>query len=350
MDNFEDREEKFDAGRAAGLRTRALDAFKGQMIKIERIMLLFLLISVMMFAVGAYVFACNQSVKVLLAAGILILIGYESTVLIKLWYWIVNNKVGVLKEIKLLRIDLATAGFSEADAAISSAEQSPWIGRGMFIPRWERWLWMLAIIGVAGFAGEVLALSVAHEATGSGSGSMLSERTVTLDPAGQARMETVYILENTTSKPLKSFTVYHGGTLPQKRTIPAAESTVEDGKGRKLEVDQIPDGQNYQNVVKFIEPVAPGERYTLKWTDLDHAVRKGTVWTFTMEQNWGYKTNHYIDTLALPPGAEVLLTTPAPAREETRNGAPVLTLMNTLGSNGRWEYTIKYHLPEPGKK
>lgn len=346
MSEYEAPDEKFDPARATGLRAQALGTFKRQMVKVERYMMVFLLVSVLMMAGGALVFVHNQSLKVVLAATLLILIGYETSVLIKLWYWIINNKVGVLKEIKLLRIDLAAAGFNPAEAAIPSAENSPWMGRGMALPRWERILWTLAIVAVAGFSGAIVGANVAREAVSvGGEGSMLSERTVAIDAAGQAKMETVYFFENTSSRPLNTFTVYHGGELKEKRTIPAAQSTVEDGKGRKLEIEQIPAGQNYQNVVHFAEPVAPGERYTLKWTETDHAVRKGGDWTFTMAQNWGYKSNHYVDTLTLPPGALVLNVTPEPARQETRDGAPVLTLMNTLGTGGRWEYTITYHLP-----
>ena len=40
----------------------------------------------------------------------------DSTVLIKLWYWIMNNKIGVLKEIKQLQLQIAELAGKEPPA------------------------------------------------------------------------------------------------------------------------------------------------------------------------------------------------------------------------------------------
>ena len=46
--------------------------------------------------------------------SVLFILAFETTVLIKLWYWVVNTKLAVVREVKLLRMDLALHKGSEA--------------------------------------------------------------------------------------------------------------------------------------------------------------------------------------------------------------------------------------------
>jgi len=40
-------------------------------------------------------------------AAVITLIGYNSTILMKLWYWVVSTKLNILKEIKQLQLQIA---------------------------------------------------------------------------------------------------------------------------------------------------------------------------------------------------------------------------------------------------
>jgi hypothetical protein len=162
-------------------------------------------------------------------------------------------------------------------------------------------------------------------------------------------MLTTYTLMNTASMPLRTWTVYSGGSIAKPYAVAPADSPVSDGKGRKLAIQVNPAGANHQNVIQLAEPVAPGERFTLVWRESENATPQGGVWRFMMEQDWGYKENHYLDRVLLPPGSRFLSASPEPARIEERNGRTALILMKTLGANGRWEYVIQYALPEAAR-
>ena len=55
-------------------------------------------------------FLFGQSTKVLIFWAVVVLASNELQVLMKLWYWVVNSKISVLKEIK--RLELQIAGLS----------------------------------------------------------------------------------------------------------------------------------------------------------------------------------------------------------------------------------------------
>ena len=65
---------------------------------------LFLAIAIMLAGVGGIT---HNSEKYRLNALFMALVGFNSTVLMKLWYWIVQSKLEMLKEIKHLQIQIS---------------------------------------------------------------------------------------------------------------------------------------------------------------------------------------------------------------------------------------------------
>ena len=68
---------------------------------------IFLLLSVGMMFCGYFGLRSAVNTKEMIFWAILLIIGYNSTVLIKLWYWVVDAKLNILKETKQLQLQIA---------------------------------------------------------------------------------------------------------------------------------------------------------------------------------------------------------------------------------------------------
>lgn len=67
-----------------------------------------LVIACVLFGLYCFVeFRRAEDVRGMLGWAVLILIMYESTVLMKLWYWVVHTRISVQKDLKELQLQLA---------------------------------------------------------------------------------------------------------------------------------------------------------------------------------------------------------------------------------------------------
>jgi len=67
--------------------------------------------------IGGYIgLRSAGSTKEMLSWVIFFMIGFNSTILMKLWYWVVDNKLNVLKEIKQLELQIAELAGREPPA------------------------------------------------------------------------------------------------------------------------------------------------------------------------------------------------------------------------------------------
>ena len=182
-------------------------------------------------------FLAADDVRSWILWGVIFILAFETTVLIKLWYWVVNTKLGVLREVKLLRMDLAAQKESlealEAIARVESPTRVPGVSS------WERAAWFGALIAVGVLFGAGIGRQVDRHYRAKG--QMTSERTITLGTDGLAQVEATYSLANTTSRTLNEFTVYSGGIITNTAWIPAAESPWSDGQRRTLAVRREPE-------------------------------------------------------------------------------------------------------------
>lgn len=330
----------FDADRATRMRAQAQDAFLARYRKIERITWVYLLGCLIVAWWCVRQFLAADDVRSWILWGVIFILAFETTVLIKLWYWVVNTKLGVLREVKLLRMDLAAQkGSLEALEAIARVE-SPTKVPG--VSKWERAAWFGALIAVGVFFGVGIGRQVDRHYRATG--QLTSERTITLGADGEARIEATYDLANTTSRALNEFTIYSGGIITNTAWIPAAESPWSDGQQRKLAVRREPDphGHNRRDVIQLLDPVPPGQSFKLNTTFTSAARREDGVWVFTQDQNWGYHRNFYRDTVVLPPGAELISAEPAPVSQERRNGTTGLRFEGERNSGAKWVVSVKY--------
>jgi len=114
MNNFEKQMEKefnkgpgLNANMSQLLRSEITKTFDDKLKMVRYMTWSFLVIDVVIMVVAANRFRYTNDIKTMIMLAIVFLVGFESSILIKLWYWVVNNKLSVLKEIKRLELQIA---------------------------------------------------------------------------------------------------------------------------------------------------------------------------------------------------------------------------------------------------
>jgi hypothetical protein len=108
---------KFDAGKAESLRKEILQMFDKNLQKAKLIFWISFLLSLGMMGGGYIGLRLAADTREMLSWVIFFMIGFNSTILIKLWYWVADTKLNVLKEMKHLQLQI-----TELTGKISSAE------------------------------------------------------------------------------------------------------------------------------------------------------------------------------------------------------------------------------------
>lgn len=101
----------FDADKNAARRKEIeqmiVQKYETDMFKVKVVFWIFLALSLGMMVVGYIYFRSAVDTRGMLNWVLLFMIGFNSTILIKLWYWVCDTKLNVLKEIKQLELQIA---------------------------------------------------------------------------------------------------------------------------------------------------------------------------------------------------------------------------------------------------
>jgi len=104
--------DKFDVTKAETSRKETVQMFEDKLKKVYRYAKLWLIICIVIMAGAAVCFGVSASFGIrgtwgMIASAVFYLLGGQFMVTIKLWYWIMNNKLNVLKELKQLQLQIA---------------------------------------------------------------------------------------------------------------------------------------------------------------------------------------------------------------------------------------------------
>ena len=101
----------FDANKSETLRKEMtqmiFQKFESDMSTVKVVFWIFLVISAAMMVGGMLFINHEKGTRGMIFAAVVTMIGYNSTVLMKLWYWVVSTKLNILKEIKQLQLQIA---------------------------------------------------------------------------------------------------------------------------------------------------------------------------------------------------------------------------------------------------
>jgi hypothetical protein len=98
----------FDVAKSERLRKETVQMWRNMNLRKAKIIFWIYFIASIGMMVGGYVglrFATDT--KGMLSWVIFFMIGFNSTILMKLWYWVVDTKINVLKEVKQLQLQIA---------------------------------------------------------------------------------------------------------------------------------------------------------------------------------------------------------------------------------------------------
>ncbi len=124
MDEFEktirqtlDDTNKFNTAKAETLRKETIRMFDKKLRILKIVVWAFLLVDAVIMVGLAGCFAAAKSPKVLIILAVIFLVVYNSTILMKLWYWILNAKYNLQKDVKQLQLQIAQMTSKEPPAA-----------------------------------------------------------------------------------------------------------------------------------------------------------------------------------------------------------------------------------------
>lgn len=324
----------FDPRRAKQLKQNAVAALNTKMRWVGRITFIFLCLDVWILLFAFYHFLQVSDTKLLIMYAFIMLVCFESTILMKLWYWVMNDKISVLKELKLLRLELPR------DDAASVLEDADKPGGWLRSLRWaERVFWWGLFVAGMVAVGVVKSHDVPPQWDFPQGGTLTRQACVTLAPDGGASVVTDVSCQYEGSVRRTGFMVH----LPRSWSVRWVDS-----EGRELPATATPVNDHHRYDVGLNKPVYPGQRYSYVSTaDVPNAAEPdGEVWTYATDQTYGCGTNEYVETVVLPEGAQIVSATPWPAATFTLNNKPTVRFESKRGYNEHFEYTIQYRLPD----
>ena len=98
----------FDADKSKKLRKELIQMWCDKNLRRAKLVFWIFFLLCLGMMVGGYIglrYAGNT--KEMLSWVIFFMIGFNSTILMKLWYWVVSTKLNILKEIKQLQLQIA---------------------------------------------------------------------------------------------------------------------------------------------------------------------------------------------------------------------------------------------------
>jgi hypothetical protein len=297
--------------------------------KTERILWIYLVgcVIVAVVAFDSLVFATSN--KAMMASGMIFLVAIETTILMKLWYWIVNTKLTLQKEIRQSQLQ-RTVPDSTAYSPTWFAEMS--LGKPG-LSRWERMAWLIALtLGAAATSGHFTysAVTAPTQATVSES--------IRLSPNGTSSSKSD--VSYRTRRPVESIPFYCG--------CESATFCWLDERGRQLPFDVATTGGQRCFTVYLIEPVGMGEwlRYTEITEVPSMATCQGDLWTFENGFTWGFSSNRFLATVELPRGAKVVSVDPQPVQQSVDNDVTKLVFSAARDAGSRFQYKVQYRLAQ----
>ena len=323
--------------REQSLREVASTEYSGRLRFAERIFWGYAIVCTAMGVAAINFFARSFDMKTLIGSAVLILVLYETTVLMKLWFATAAMKMSVLKEMKLLRLEvarLATAVGVEKPSE-PPVKYQPMRGTS----RRERCFWVAVCMIVA----MTVSLWTAEAWHLGGGGDYSSDTLVTLAADGSAEKQTE------TEAPYSSYYRPSGFSL---YTPKDCSVRLLDPMGQQLPVEVAATGTQNRHDVTFTDSIfVDGKmRYTQVLEIPKAAHLEDGVWSYQEAiQHDGNKRDFKI-TIVPPAGAKLLSVEPTPDVEVDADGRTHLRFQGTASANKRFTFTIRYELPSTSEQ
>lgn len=324
-----------DAEKTERLAAEAVSWFESRQRWLARSMYASILAMTAVVELGFAGFVVTYSTKGLLVFTVLLLVGIGFVMLSRLEYVVMSTKIGVLKEIKLLRLesrdDTSVPGPPSSEAADAARRLSASVWK--VLSRGENLAW---IVAVAVVAMATMFLSVTWLTPRR---TLAIESHVTLAPDGAGIQVSKVWYSIAGPFAMTSSQLYTRGNATLTRWI--------DNRGRELPIRTATIQGNKRYTVQLLEPVMPGDEFhsTTTVEIPKMAVKQGDVWTCVMDPVYGYDQNNFLSTVQLPKGAQFVSSDPAPDQQLVQDALPTLRFQATRQAGEKFVCKILYRLP-----
>ncbi len=323
----------FDPDTAKRVTAEAGAWFDTRLKWMARLDLFRLIFCIAVLEIAAAGFGLAVSTKAMLAFAVVLVFAIAGIVGVAVQSRITNAKLVLLKEIKLLRLERLGC---PADRAVAPPWETVPTGVSIWrtLSRWESAAWFVVLILVAAASFVFTSWLMGWE------GMLANESLVKLAADGSGSELSTTSYQYNGLFPLTSASMWTGqGPYKFTRWL--------DSRGRELPmaVENIPPNRRY--TVQLIEPVRPGEEFreTIFGESPKMAEKKGDLWTYRGDPQFGQGKNSYLVTVQLPKGAEIVSVDPQPAEQIIQDGLPTVRFQAIRGRNEKFTHSIQYRLP-----
>jgi hypothetical protein len=318
------------------LKKQSTANFRGRIKWAERIVWVYLAGCVLVAVPTLKIFGESRDTKTLITCVLVLLVIYETTVLFKLWFVVASTKLSVLKEVKLLRLEvsqLATSTGAASPSDVLSAKYEPDRGTSKL----ERRAWFVGLVVAALVASSVT--SGGYDGLFVGGGKLADDSLVTLAADGSAISVTSISRTHSGIASMTSFS-YH---VPKSYTVRWVDSD-----GREMPYSTAPHGSHTRYDVSLPRDTERDRRivYTQITEIPQAATQTDDVWTYASDEEYGFKQNDFTKTVLLPEGAVLVSTEPKPVLDYTLGGRLALRFQGTRGQNQKFEVKVRYRLAD----
>ena len=358
-------DDHFDPNRANTPRQQLFHVFSKKQRLIERVLWIYDIASITTAFFAWYRFTDTENIKWLFLFMVALLL----CVLTKVAHLIIVNRLSILREIKILRLETENNNPTPPEE-VSTDFLLPKKGRILSLK--EQYCWWSGL-AIALVVMQLWVTPVFHPVCISKSYTKLS-----------ANQATVYIeLTKRNDGPLPMTSLDNSSSLattgpqatwadptsPAASEPPVVNQRILDDQGTSIPytleaIPREPGGPKYQYLfhIPLTKPIWPGDKWTfrslleIKENPL-FLFREGDVWNYRIGSNYGSSLTEFQTTVTLPPGAELVSVEPKPAKQYTLykacDGVEADTIVIEYKERRRhgdqFDGLIKYRLPETSK-
>ncbi|TWT82845.1 hypothetical protein CA13_43080 [Planctomycetes bacterium CA13] len=316
--------------RTQTMREASATEFSNRVRWAERIYWIYAVILVLIGVLVINYFARTRDTKELIICAVVILVVYETTVLMKLWFAVAATKLSILKDMKLLRFEVArlAAVVGVEHPAEPSIKYEPVRGSSP----WERKLW-LGVCVVAAIAASTWSSNL----TNTGGGKLSADSVITVQTNGN--VTTVTNIAQTYSKMQRPQTItMHVPKDCEVRWV--------DNQDETMPVTITPTGTHHRYDVEITNGAIVDDM--LKYTQVTQfplaATEQDGTWTFNSDRLYSASQNELKVTVLLPLNANVDSVKPTPSLQYNQSGSTILQFNASRAKDEKFQFSIQYRL------
>lgn len=323
--------------REESLREVASTEYSGRLRSAERIYWVYSIACVAMGVSAINFFARSFDVKTLIGSAVVILVLFGTTVLMKLWFATAAMKMSVLKDMKLLRLEVARLATAVGVEEPSEPPVKYQPMRG--VSRRERCFWIAACAIVA-MAASSWTAQAWHLG---GGGDSSTDTLVILAADGSAEKQTETVRQYSSYYRPSGFSLY----APKDCSV-----RLLDPMGQELPVEVAVTDTQHRHDVTFTDSVFDDGK--MRYTEIIEVPKaanlKDGVWTYHAGLRHAGSPKKYSIKILLPPGAKFLSTDPTTDVEVDADGRTHLRFQGTTIDDKQYIFTIRYELPSTSEQ